>query len=246
MLDTLSVYFLAFPVESLAVGVSRDIGRHKGYIDAALPVLCALHTMTFTSEQPCEGDADLLAVEPDDGFVKLKVLQKMRKRNHQKPRATIDVSFFDKLGVAIPRTSEEATLWSVSILAELKVILSVSILALFEHLSLISSHKFYLSLLRKTELAGDIKALLLLRVEESGKDVAPEISSTEGVDNHTRRPGAYPMVQPMKAALYFDNANRFGEWRILISTEAGRNLREFRRTNREILKIIVKKIELVS
>jgi len=139
MLDTLSTYFFAFPVESLTVDVSRDISRHKRYIDAALSVLCALNTMTFTSEQPLEGDADLLAIEPDDGFVRLKVPQAMRKRNHQKPRAAIDVSSFDTLGVPVPRTSEEATLWSTSILAELKVILSVSIPALFEHLPLISS-----------------------------------------------------------------------------------------------------------
>jgi len=65
------------------------------------------------------------------------------------------------------------------------------------------------------------------------------------VDNPTQRPGAYPMVQPMKAALYFDNADKFGEWRILISTEAGRNLREFRRTDRDTFKLIVKKIECV-
>jgi len=139
MLDTLSMYFLAFPVESLAVDASRNISRHRGFIEAALPVLCALNTMTFTSEQPFEDDVDLLAIEPDDGFIKLKVPQKMRKRNRQKPRTSVDVSLFDKIDVAVPRTSEEATLWSISILAELRDILSVSILALFEHFSLISS-----------------------------------------------------------------------------------------------------------
>jgi len=54
------------------------------------------------------------------------------------------------------------------------------------------------------------------------------------------------MVQPMKAALYFDNADGFGEWRILISTEAGKNLREYRRADRKIFKIIVEKIKFVS
>jgi hypothetical protein len=51
------------------------------------------------------------------------------------------------------------------------------------------------------------------------------------------------MVQPMKAALYFDNADGFGEWRILISTEAYKNLREFRKADVKIFKIIVKKIK---
>ncbi|KAG0703072.1 hypothetical protein DFH29DRAFT_804090 [Suillus ampliporus] len=50
----------------------------------------------------------------------------------------------------------------------------------------------------------------------------------------------------MKAALYFENADGFGEWRILISTEAYRNLREHRRADEKIFKIIVKKIKHLS
>jgi len=51
------------------------------------------------------------------------------------------------------------------------------------------------------------------------------------------------MVQPMKAALYFDSAVGFGEWRILLSTRATQNLREVRRTDAKLFKIIVKKIK---
>ncbi|KAG2143549.1 uncharacterized protein EDB93DRAFT_1088104 [Suillus bovinus] len=54
------------------------------------------------------------------------------------------------------------------------------------------------------------------------------------------------MVQPIKAALYFDNADGFGEWQVLISTEAYRILREFRRADVKIFKIIVKKIKQLS
>jgi hypothetical protein len=105
--------------------------------------------------------------------------------------------------------------------------------------------KFYLSLLRRTELAGDIKALLLPNVDESAKDAAPEVSSTEDVESPTTRPKAYQMVQPMKAALYFENADGFGEWRILISTEAYKNLRELRKSEKKTFKIIVGKIKSV-
>jgi hypothetical protein len=94
-------------------------------------------------------------------------------------------------------------------------------------------------------LAGGIKALLFPNVGESAKDVVPEVSSTEDIESPTNRPNAYPMVQPMKAALYFDHADGFGEWRILISTEAYKNLREFRRADEKIFKIIVKKIKYV-
>jgi hypothetical protein len=47
----------------------------------------------------------------------------------------------------------------------------------------------------------------------------------------------------LNATLYFDNADGFGEWRILLSTEARKNLRKFRRADEKIFKIIVKKIK---
>jgi hypothetical protein len=52
------------------------------------------------------------------------------------------------------------------------------------------------------------------------------------------------MVQPMKAALYFDSAAGFGEWRILISTRADRHLRVARKTDAKTFKIVIKKIKL--
>ncbi len=56
-------------------------------------------------------------------------------------------------------------------------------------------------------------------------------------------PAAYPLVQPMKAALYFDSANGFGEWRVLISTRGDRDLRQARNKSPQMFKIIVKKIK---
>jgi hypothetical protein len=58
-------------------------------------------------------------------------------------------------------------------------------------------------------------------------------------------PAAFPMVQPMKAALYFDSAEGFGEWRILLSTKAEKNLREAKRQDANMFKIIIKKIKQV-
>ncbi|KAG1841504.1 hypothetical protein F4604DRAFT_1598121 [Suillus subluteus] len=50
----------------------------------------------------------------------------------------------------------------------------------------------------------------------------------------------------MKVALYFENANGFGEWQILISSEAYKHLREHRRADKKIFKIIYKKIKHLS
>jgi hypothetical protein len=56
---------------------------------------------------------------------------------------------------------------------------------------------------------------------------------------------AFPFVLPMKAALHFDGAVGFGEWRLLLSTRAIQDLREARRTNKGAFKIIVKKLKSV-
>ncbi|KAG1738617.1 uncharacterized protein EDB91DRAFT_1249139 [Suillus paluster] len=229
VLDNLSIYFLALPIESLETEVSRDISRHRGFIEGALPLLRALSTMKFSSANSFEDESDLFDIEPDEGFVKMKVHQKMRKRHRQKPQhAGINTSLFARLDVAVPTTSDAATALSTHILTKLKQVLSL-----------------YLSLLRWTELADDIKALLFPNVEESARDVAPKLSSPEDVESSTES-SVYPMVQPMKAALYFDNADGFGEWRILVSTEAYNNLREYRRADREIFKIIFKTIRHLS
>ena len=54
---------------------------------------------------------------------------------------------------------------------------------------------------------------------------------------------AFPVVQPMKAALYFDDIEGFGEWPILLSTRAQKYLRETKRTNGKMFRIVMKKIE---
>ncbi|KAG2132368.1 hypothetical protein DEU56DRAFT_981701 [Suillus clintonianus] len=228
MLDNLSVHVLALPVESLARDVAMDLGRYRSFIQGASPVLCALSTMKFADVKSLENDFDLFGVEPDDRFVNMQASRAMRKRDCQNARVTIDASLFATIGMDVPSTSEAATSLSTYIFAELKKILS-----------------FYLSLLRRTELAGDIKALLFPNVEESAKDVAPDVSFPEDAESSTE-PSAYPMVQPMKAALYFDDADGFGEWRILISTEAYKHLREHRRADKKIFKIIYKKIKDLS
>lgn len=49
----------------------------------------------------------------------------------------------------------------------------------------------------------------------------------------------------MKAALYFDSAVGFGDWRLLLSTRATRDLREARRADATLFKMIVKKMKFV-
>ena len=49
----------------------------------------------------------------------------------------------------------------------------------------------------------------------------------------------------MKAALYFDNAEGFGQWRILISGRGDRDLRKTRKKDINLFRITLKKIKYV-
>jgi len=52
-------------------------------------------------------------------------------------------------------------------------------------------------------------------------------------------------VNQMQAALYFKNADRFGDWRIIIGTDATKKLRELANGDRKKCVIVVKKIKYV-
>jgi len=47
----------------------------------------------------------------------------------------------------------------------------------------------------------------------------------------------------MKAALHFDDIEGFGEWSILLSTRAQKNLRDFKRADGAMFRIVMKKIK---
>ena len=47
----------------------------------------------------------------------------------------------------------------------------------------------------------------------------------------------------MKAALYFDNAEGFGPWRVKVAGRAERDLRQWRKRDAEMLDIIIEKIK---
>ena len=54
---------------------------------------------------------------------------------------------------------------------------------------------------------------------------------------------AFPTIQPMSAALYFDDIEGFGEWSILLSNRARKDLRNFKRADGAMFRIIMKKIK---
>ncbi|KAF9650756.1 hypothetical protein BDM02DRAFT_3267781 [Thelephora ganbajun] len=81
----------------------------------------------------------------------------------------------------------------------------------------------YLLILRRPRISDVFKR----QFEESGITTAPSESTNRLI----------------KAALYFENVEGFGEWRILLSTRAQKYLRETRRGNVVVFEIVVKKIK---
>ncbi|KAH8101588.1 hypothetical protein BXZ70DRAFT_933981 [Cristinia sonorae] len=164
-----------------------------------------------------------------------KVSQKERKHIQRGGRAVqTDVKPFEKLNVAVPRTATDA-------IELAKRLLEAQMTTLRD----------YLELLRMPEFATTFREAYIPHdpVAENGQ-IVPAAKADESASEPAiigpQVPGAFPIVQPMKAALYFDSVEGFGQWRIYISTRADGNLRETRKRDPKLFKIIIKKIKELS
>ena len=54
---------------------------------------------------------------------------------------------------------------------------------------------------------------------------------------------ASPLTQPMRTSLHFDGIEGFGEWPILLSARAQKDLQNIKRDDGAMFQIIMKKIE---
>lgn len=105
--------------------------------------------------------------------------------------------------------------------------------------------QFYLELLLEPILAQYLKdAYISIGNDTTVRPTVLQEAKVIEVIGPTQCP--YPKVQPMKAALYFDNADGFGDWRIIIGTDATKKLRELANGDRKKCAIVVKKIKYVT
>ncbi|KZP30397.1 hypothetical protein FIBSPDRAFT_1038357 [Athelia psychrophila] len=141
---------------------------------------------------------------------------------------------FRKLGIFVPSTAQEAELITNQLLDEQKGIL-----------------KTYFDVLQDTSHAHIFKHEYLSQfqvaphVDVIPAEAAPEVEEPQPIEALAEQ-SAHPAVQPMKAALFFDSAAGFGDWRLLLSTRATKDLREARRADQALFKIIVKKMKELS
>ncbi|KAK0207964.1 hypothetical protein DFS33DRAFT_396866 [Desarmillaria ectypa] len=161
-----------------------------------------------------------------------KVSQKKRKQAQRAENAAALVEKdFDVLDVDMPEASSDASILVDSILTTQK-----------------NALKFYLEKLGCPEVSLSFKERSIVAPPPAQEEKTVTLSVTTVTEDSTKveLPSAYPIVQPMKSALYFDSAKGFGEWTIVISTNADDFLRSTHRKDASTFKIIVKKIKELS
>ncbi|KAF9219473.1 hypothetical protein BS17DRAFT_760990 [Gyrodon lividus] len=234
LLLRLSSVLFALPPDLFSTDTLRDIGRFKIYVEDALPVLSSLCSdFNYVTEEP-----DVRVVDDDEPgyddevvsgfFVRRKKQKKLRCKNRE-CRTKIDAAPFHRLGAKVPSSAESAAQMARDIADDLKMIL-----------------QFYLDLLLEPMLAQPFKDAYFSVGDEEVVRATQSQDSKVTAEVMKTKSHAYPMVQPMKAALYFDNADGFGDWRILISTDATKKLRELTKSDRKKCAIVVKKIKQLS
>jgi len=80
--------------------------------------------------------------------------------------------------------------------------------------------------------------------ENVRREKGPSPDANAAITTPDQPPGPeFPMVQPMKASLYLDDIEGFGEWIILLSTRAQKDLRDVKRSDGAMFRIVMKKIK---
>ncbi|KAF9242380.1 hypothetical protein BU15DRAFT_43965 [Melanogaster broomeanus] len=217
LLLRLSSVLFALPPDLLPTDTLREIGRLKVYAEDALPVLSSLCSSNFTNNV-------ITVPDPCAGVV----------QESEYDDDSFSGFFVRKKQRKLRRKNKECR----------PTIDVAPFHRLGAEVPSSAESAFYLNLLLEPILAHPLKNAYLpaVNVEVAtaleGSKVTTEVMETKS--------SAYPMVQPMKAALYFDNADGFGEWRILIGTDAIKKLREFTNTDKKKCAIVVKKIKQLS
>lgn len=220
ILFNLAKFFVMFPSWPL------DVHR-PSYLDSvscSSAVLRTIASLKFSNSPVSETD-----------FKKGQRARKnVRKANAQ--LQSIDPQAFIALGLKIPVGTVEAENVVSQVLQEQKTILEC----------LLSS--LQLPDLRSAIISGLVS--LSNAKDDMDRTISPsnpaQTEETESSSTSNEVPPAFPAVQPMKSALYFDSPEEFGSWSILISNNANTKLRSFCKREPKIFGIILKKIRELS
>ncbi|KAF5377115.1 hypothetical protein D9757_008781 [Collybiopsis confluens] len=216
-------HFFCFHPTATSIIKAQD---HYRTVEGAAALLQLLSTMDFMQETPP------LEEEVEDFGVRVRIRgKKQKKPSRARLSKAVDPKPFKNLDLQIPLDQTEADQIKNHLLRILESILD-----------------FYLLNLRDEEFSAAIKiASVSLSIVESETTQATASDSFEGGATVVEfTPAAFPKIQPMKSALYFDSVEGFGEWSIFISQKAEAEIRSRHRKDQHSFDIIVKKIKELS
>ncbi|KAH8981166.1 hypothetical protein EDB86DRAFT_3107306 [Lactarius hatsudake] len=230
LLSTISVslLFLQSPNKN---DLAQDLDASHQYVVHSNSVLQALVAIIQSSS----GIDGISSDEEAFPMTKRKKGSQKAQKHARRSRQTskpVDPTPFLALRFEIPSSHGEAKEMALGILSKQKSIL-------MSHLCL-----FRLEFLSEILKRNYIPAAVMDAVVDDNGALANR--SVRDIEILAEVPAAYPQVQPMKAALYFDSVDGFGQWRILISGRADRNLREMRKKDTNLFRITLKKIKELS
>ena len=158
----------------------------------------------------------------------------------------VDLRHFDSMGINVPITDTEVREVYARVLSELQAILEVRGFMNVPDVVL-NQPQYYLLVLRRPVVSEIFKSSYTkvnLAEETLEKERAPSPETKAATTTPNRPAGpTFPMIQPMKASLYFDDIEGFGEWAILLSTRAQKDLRDKKRSDPTTFRIVMKKIK---
>lgn len=176
-----------------------------------------------------------------------------KKEAREKRRSIADSKPFKDLGLDVPESKEEAESLVNEILLGQRRILEVCWNLSIDSYGNCVDHtilQHYLDVLRRPALAESIRLAYIPTIISqpeptiaSNDTVVPNATEELTAATIESTPSVYPRVQPLRAALHFDTPEGFGDWRILIPSNANRDLRDARKKNAVLFEIIVKKIK---
>jgi len=165
-----------------------------------------------------------------------------RKKGKQAAKnRRIDPLPFDSMGISVPTTDAEVGEVYAGVLSQLQSILEVCGCIDGDPCGT-KQPQYYLLVLREPLVSETFKSSYTKANLLSERGPSPTTKKTV-IGPDQSRTLAFPMIQPMKAALYFDDVEGFGEWSVLLSTRAQKDLRDYKRADGAIFRIIMKKIK---
>lgn len=236
---------------ALAFAFDREtnfkLGKCRTEMLAALDALRVLQDATFSSNFARDVEDD----EDEDTPFKTRQKQGNKKRAQRAGAArasTLDPVPFRTLCFPVPTSGTEADHVANQILGVLGSHFEVWSQYLCSQL-LTSIPQDLLDSLSMPECVNALKDAYITPTSSPVDELHEESPATqeEGpVGAQVLSVPAGASTVPVKAALYFESVKELGPWRIIISSRADRNLRELRRGDAKMFKIVMKKMKELS